>query len=341
MTPRRPTRHRWSLTPAGAGVFSLFFPGLLISAVARQPLLVTVSVAAGLLLAANAVHARVAVGRLRVSVTTPPVATVAAVAAVDVDVGGAVTPLECTVAVVPPGSPGRGGSAWTPALAPASGTIGVRPGRRGVYAGLTTRVATDVPLGLVRCTRSAVAPLDHPLHVAPPGLPTVIDSIGGRPGDLRMHGGDPIGIRPYKLGDSPRDVHWPSVAKTGTLLVRDRRPETAVDELRLVVVAPGAEPAGDDQLEPGFERSLARARAVAEAELDAGRRVVLTTAEPGADGRPAPMTEPVSSHNELLCRLARAVRLGAATVPPGTDRAAGAEPHVVVTAEGARWLSTS
>lgn len=310
-------RHRWSLTPAGSGVFSLFFPGLLIAAVARQPLLVAITVAAGLLLAANAVLARVAVGRLGVTATAPATATVGTVvsAAVSLDVTG--PPLECAVGV------DSAKPTWLPARAPAAGTVSFRPSGRGVETGLTMRLATAVPLGLTSCSRTISAPLAGPLHVAPRPVPTTFDRSAGRSPDPALGPGDPIGLRPYVPGDAQRDVHWPSVARTRTLLVRDRRRTESLTELRLTVAGGG----------DGLERALGRARAVAEPELAGGRRVVLTTIERRPGGPPVTVTDRVDSGAELLRRLAAAT--GGEPVPGGPG------PDILVTDEGVRWRDGS
>ncbi|MDH3680050.1 MAG: DUF58 domain-containing protein [Acidimicrobiia bacterium] len=307
-------RHRWSLTPAGSGVFSLFFPGLLIAAVARQPLLVAITVAAGLLLVANAILARVVIGRFDVTVTAPATATVGTISSAQVALDVAGPPVECAVAI------DSTKPTWLPAVAPAQGAVPFRPATRGIDRGLTVRVATAVPLGFTRCVRTVAAPLDRPLYVAPRSVPTTFDRTAGRAADPALGPGDPIGLRPYVAGDAQRDVHWPSVARTGTLLVRDRRRAEALTELRLVVCGSG----------DGLDRALGRARALVEPELAAGRRAVLTTTgrRPGGGG-PATVTEPVDSGADLLRRLAAAT--GGESVPAGRGT------HVLVTEEGAWW----
>ncbi|MHB1487007.1 MAG: DUF58 domain-containing protein [Acidimicrobiales bacterium] len=78
-----------------------------------------------------------------------------------------------------------------------------------------------------------VYPSIEALVPPPPG--GAEDSRGGpeRPRSIPGSGGDFYALRPYEVGDDLRRVHWPSVARTGELMIR--REET--DQHRRVTVA--------------------------------------------------------------------------------------------------------
>ncbi len=316
MSSSRFDRVRVSLTPAGAGVFSLFFPGLLICAVARQRLLLAVSVGAGLVLLANIVMSRVALRRLAVSVRAPSIATVGAPSAVTVELAGDQRPLECAVGLFDTER------AWIPALAPVRGEMPVVFGQRGFYESLPIKVQTRIPFGLTSCVRTFKVSLSEPLHVAPATVMTTIPPPPSTGDAANQQGsGESMGLRAYVPGDPQRDVHWPTVARTGTMMVRDRRVETLPTE---VAVSMGGD-LGDD-----FELVLGRVRAVADQLLGKGHAVTLTT----LDGpQRSPVTGQVRSSQAVAARLARARRpRGLAVVP---DVVVGH--HLVVSREGTRW----
>lgn len=106
------------------------------------------------------------------------------------------------------------------------------PGR-GVYEVGPLVVDASYPFGVIHVTRT----------IAPPGEVLVLPAIGridramfhrwmvrGGSGDLQsrrpnqqmsLGTGDVRGVRPYRTGDSPRDVHWRTSARRGQLLVRE------------------------------------------------------------------------------------------------------------------------
>ena len=68
-------RRRIGLTPAGAGVLSLFAPGLLIAAATHQTVLIALCLAAGMLLSVDVLSARSVSAELTVTLTGPEVMT--------------------------------------------------------------------------------------------------------------------------------------------------------------------------------------------------------------------------------------------------------------------------
>jgi uncharacterized protein (DUF58 family) len=87
--------------------------------------------------------------------------------------------------------------------------------------------------------------------------------------------GDVRGIRPYRHGDNPRDVHWKSTARRGQLYVREY--DCATPQELVVVVEPYAPSAGEDY-EP-LEQALSLAATIswtwANAEGSGRVRVIL------------------------------------------------------------------
>lgn len=101
-------------------------------------------------------------------------------------------------------------------------------GCRGVYPGSSLTLATSFPFGLVTGRRRI--PCATPLLVAPRALPVefALPTGGDLPADrgsrLRASGGsgDLLGVRPYRMGDSLRRVHWAQTAKHEQLVVCER-----------------------------------------------------------------------------------------------------------------------
>jgi uncharacterized protein (DUF58 family) len=139
--------------------------------------------------------------------------------------------------------------------------------RRGVFALGTLQAASSFPAGLVKVGRRAAVPdrllvypaferlrgFDVPASKAyqPGGIP--VASEVGESMEFR-------GLREWRDGDRPRDVHWPAYARTGRLVVREFQEEHFV---RLALVLDVAAPGVRD--EPIFERALSVAAAVADA----------------------------------------------------------------------------
>jgi uncharacterized protein (DUF58 family) len=104
---------------------------------------------------------------------------------------------------------------------------------------------------------------------------------------LRRATADPmsgfVSMREYVAGDDPRMIHWPTTARTGTLMVREhvevRRPE-------FTVVLDTAPTAGTDD---DFEESVDVAATLAVHALRTGLDVVVRTTDDRHAGRPAPL----------------------------------------------------
>lgn len=158
----------------------------------------------------------------------------------------------------------------------------VRPGRRGRYAIDDLRYRYADPLGLaVREARPrgpaelVVLPRVLPLSGAEP-------AASGRTGEtalphLALSGPDDVLVREYRPRDDVRRIHWPSTARTGTLMVR--REEQAWDPTAWVVLDTrrGAFAGGDAGADQ-FEWWVTLAASIGATLLDAGYQVSLSEA---------------------------------------------------------------
>lgn len=129
------------------------------------------------------------------------------------------------------GSPdGRGASL---AHVPGWGAAEVRwelvPDRRGIYPGASRgpSLATAFPFGLIESGRRLdvpgrliVWPASFPVGALPDAT-SGTEGDGLDPRDRPGSSGDPIGVRPYRRGDSIRRVHWPQSARQGELIVSE------------------------------------------------------------------------------------------------------------------------
>lgn len=177
---------------------------------------------------------------------------------------------------------------------------------------LTARVAD--PFGLA--TRDVVVDgtsslLVLPRTVALQGLPAMRAGAGGEEeGSHRvmLHGESSVGVREYRDGDDLRRIHWPSTARTGTMMVRQeeqpgrRRALVLLDNQAASHVGSGG--AGS------LEWSVSAAASVAVHLLAHDWETLLATAGPTG----APLA-PLISTDDALAALA------VVTTTSGTDAA--------------------
>jgi uncharacterized protein (DUF58 family) len=103
----------------------------------------------------------------------------------------------------------------------------VSPEYRGVLGAVDVRLASAAPLGLFWWSGSCRLEFPHALTVAPKPLVHAraarAGTAEGEDGAARLQAehGDLRGIREYRLGDSPRRIHWRASAHTGGLMVRE------------------------------------------------------------------------------------------------------------------------
>lgn len=173
-----------------------------------------------------------------------------------------------------------------------------RPRRRGRWAldGLRYEF-TDI-LGLTR--HAARAPSRAVLVVTPPVLP-VLGGPGaafGRQGETpipqtAIAGPDDVLVREYQPLDDVRRIHWPSTARTGTLMVR--REEQAWDPTAWLVLDSRAvvHPLRGD-VAPSFEWLLTVAASLGTALLAEGYEVSIADASGGTFGVSSATRDPGS-----------------------------------------------
>jgi uncharacterized protein (DUF58 family) len=150
---------------------------------------------------------------------------------------------------------------------------------RGRYSvGPLTVWATD-PFDLIR--RRIEIDLQHDLIVYPAvedlGQHPVATPVGGA-GDsstrqLFRSGEDFYTMRPYEEGDDLRRIHWPSVAKTGELMIRQDEAARRAAAAIFLDTRSSALPRG------AFERAVSAAASVGALYLRAGFRVRFATPE--------------------------------------------------------------
>lgn len=116
-------------------------------------------------------------------------------------------------------------------------TVGLKTGKRGLQPLPLLRIESRFPFGLFRAWslwRPAGQLCVYPRPEAPPAaLPSAGPVAGGPvPARSAVQGGEFDGLRPWRRGDSLRQVAWKKVARTGELVSREGR-EAARRELWL------------------------------------------------------------------------------------------------------------
>ncbi len=124
---------------------------------------------------------------------------------------------------------GRAGRTWTavdlPAGGQASATLSFVPGTRGWHAVPAIVVETGFPFGFFRAwtiwrPATRVLAWPRPEHPAP-ALPAPQPVAGEQMALQRAAGGELDGVRPWRRGDSLRQVVWKKVARSGELVSRE------------------------------------------------------------------------------------------------------------------------
>jgi uncharacterized protein (DUF58 family) len=142
--------------------------------------------------------------------------------------------------------------AWcdAPAGGQGSAQLSFVPAQRGWHAVPTLVVETQFPLGLFRAWtvwRPAARLLAWPTpEHPPPPLPAAAAAPGDERLTRRGAGSELDGVRPWRRGDSMRQVAWKKVARSGTLVSRETA-GSATRELWLTWGAAAAAAAGTEQ----------------------------------------------------------------------------------------------
>jgi uncharacterized protein (DUF58 family) len=134
--------------------------------------------------------------------------------------------------------------------------------RRGRYRLSGFRLATKFPFGLVPRAR-VVADADdlyvYPALIAPSNA--LLRGLPAHPAPGRSYApsrqGEFRGLRAFRPGDDPRDIHWRSSARRGVTLVREKEDE---ETRAATVILDNAPPAAEDAA--AFERAVSEAAGI-------------------------------------------------------------------------------
>jgi uncharacterized protein (DUF58 family) len=224
--------------------------------------------------------------------------------------------------------------------------------RRGRHRLSGLRVSTKFPFGLIQKSRDAADPIDLVIYpalvpISPAllrGLPAILGQ--GRHKARRRHG-DFFGLRDFRPGDDPRDIHWRTSAKRGVPFVRENEDDEGLEATVILdnalppEVASGSGAAGGDperaKLDAAaFETAVSQAASVGLELLHRGLRValVLRGGAVPADAGPAQATRllralalveqvPASVPLEPRARPGAVVR-----IRPGTPPELGSAPSL-------------
>ena len=132
-----------------------------------------------------------------------------------------------------------------PALAPKEKftfTAQIKAGKRGSFRLDKVYLRTGDPLGLFRKTQCFTLPAHieiHPKNLAPSSLEAAdkrggIPDAEGRPLGHSGKGMEFFGVRPYRIGDEIRHIHWKSTATKGKLMVKEFE-ASAVDQIVILL----------------------------------------------------------------------------------------------------------
>jgi uncharacterized protein (DUF58 family) len=197
-----------------------------------------------------------------------------------------------------------------------------RAARRGVVDGAPVEVASSAPFGIAEARRTIES--SGRTVIFPPLVPLsrlpFLEGASAQasllaPGAERGHGQDFLGVRDYRYGDNPRNVHWPSTARRGALVVKEMELERPASLVVLVDTW-----ADGGRAETVLDLCCTIAASVAVEALATGHDVLLAAAREGDARPPARM-----GRQEALTWLAELSAPGGLTLATVIDRTA----HVV------------
>jgi len=162
--------------------------------------------------------------------------------------------------------------------------------RRGRHRFTGFRISTRFPFGFIRKSRDVEAPAD--VLVFPALVPVPEPLVRGglaeaarRQAATLSRSGDFHGLREWRSGDDPRDIHWRTSARRGRAFMREMEEETG--RVVLIVLEPAALPgATGEETARAFEDAVSMAASLAVALLKkglaVGLRTIGETVSPGA-----------------------------------------------------------
>jgi uncharacterized protein (DUF58 family) len=162
--------------------------------------------------------------------------------------------------------------------------------KRGRHRLSGLRVSTKFPFGLIQKSRDIADPIDLVIYPALVAIsPTLLRGLPARLGPgrqkWRSRSGDFYGLRDFRAGDDPRDIHWRTSARRGVPFVRENEDDEGMEATVVLDNLEGAEP-------QAFETAVSQAASVSLELLHRGFRVglVLRGASVPADAGPAQAT---------------------------------------------------
>ncbi len=208
---------------------------------------------------------------------------------------------------------------------PATVKLPLEVSERGAYMFVPVEVSTDAPFSVMVARRQVLLRLPRQLLVGPEpsDVTAAVGEIAGDRLDAVSSGhsttGDTVrSVRPYQIGDPLHMVHWPSTARTGSMVVRELEPPQT-EGLAIVVnlgltadeTATGVDaPVGAVTRHDRVEAAASRAAGMAIDALGRGARVMLCTVQVGG-----PVVGEVANRLDVQRRLALATH-GSTPNPP-------------------------
>ncbi|HET6384795.1 MAG TPA: DUF58 domain-containing protein [Armatimonadota bacterium] len=178
--------------------------------------------------------------------------------------------------------------------------------RRGLFSIGPVTITHMDPLQLAQVTRLAPFRQEAIVYPRPLGVPLSTLLGGDLMGSERTarsrgsaDGSDFFGIRPYRMGDEWRRIHWPSTARAGVLMVIERE---ALASLSLLIVLDLTAAPGDTESAP-LEVLIRLAAQMAEEAIRRVSAIYLALLHP--DGRLSLALERCMDRTALLDTLAR------------------------------------
>lgn len=233
---------RYGLSHAGRGLFSLSLPCAVLGSLGGQPFVLGLGIGIGLFMVVAYLWSAVVISEIAITASVAGDVTVGEPLQVTVSATGGAG-LECAVQVA--------GGDFLGVRIPAHGTVQAPTLHMGRVDTVPIAVQTGVPDGLVGAIERRIVILDEPVFVYPTPVICNVDPVSAVAGALKDPVGELAGLREYTPGDRIRDVHWPAVARTGTMLVRDNRAERSGGPVAVLV---GRASEADLELVAGYTR---------------------------------------------------------------------------------------
>jgi uncharacterized protein (DUF58 family) len=191
--------------------------------------------------------------------------------------------------------------------------------RRGRHQLTGFRLSTKFPFGLIQKSRDVSDPHELLIYPALVNVPEAL--LRGFPAThglgrhkWRSRSGEFAGLRDFRPGDDPRDIHWRTTARRGVPLVRESEDDEGLEATLLF-----DNRLGDGVGREAFEEAVSLAASVATVLLQRGYRVSF-----GARGAEIPPDGGAAQRNRILGFLALVEPAEASTPMRGTGRLRGA-----------------